>query len=71
MMKFVIALALVFVTPMVYAGECVGGQCSVRSRVVNVTKEVVSVPVRATRKVVSATRNIGRNTVCRVRNILR
>jgi hypothetical protein len=71
MIKFVIALVLTFVGSSVYAGECANGKCLVRSRVVNVTREVVSVPVTVTRKVVDTTRNFGRRSVSRVRDIVR
>ena len=71
MIKFVIALVLTFVSSSVYAGECASGRCPVRSRVVNVTREVISVPVVVTRKAVEATRTIGRRTVSRVRDVVR
>jgi len=72
MMKFVMVLALMLAGSSVYAGEWANGKCSVlRSRVVNVTKEVVSVPVVVTRRTVEATRNVGRKTVNRVRNVVR
>jgi hypothetical protein len=71
MIKFVIALVLTFVGSSVYAGECASGRCPVRSRVVNVTREVISVPVVVTRKAVEATRTIGRRTVSRVRDVVR
>lgn len=72
MIKFVIALVLAScVGSSVYAGECVSGRCNVRSRVVNVTKEVISVPVVVTRKAVEVTRTVGRRTVSRVRDIVR
>jgi hypothetical protein len=71
MIKFVIALVLTFVGSSVYAGECASGRCPVRSRVVNITREVVSVPVTVTRKVVDTTRNFGRRTVSRVRDVVR
>jgi hypothetical protein len=67
MIKFVVALVLAVVGSSVYAGECAGGRCHVRNRVVNVTKEVISVPVVVTRKAVETTRTIGRRTVSRVR----
>lgn len=71
MAKFIVALTLALISSSVYAGECSSGRCNVRSRVVNVTREVVSVPVTVTKKVVNATRNVGRRTVARVRNIVR
>jgi hypothetical protein len=54
-----------------YAGECVSGNCTLRSRSVNVTKEVISVPVTITRRTVEATRNVGRRTLNRVRSTVR
>jgi hypothetical protein len=71
MIKFVIVLLLTFIGSSIYAGECTNGKCLVRSRVVNVTREVVSVPVTVTRKVVDTTRNFGRRSVSRVRDIVR
>ena len=72
MMKFVMIVALMLVGSSTYAGECANGKCSVlRSRVVNVTKEVVNVPVVVVRRSVEATRNVGRKTVNRVRNVVR
>lgn len=72
MKNFVIAATLVFgMVGSSYAGECVNGSCLLRSRVVNVTREVISVPVTVTRRTVQATRNVGRKTVNRVRDIVR
>lgn len=72
MKNFVIATMLVLgVVSSSYGGECVNGSCLLRSRVVNVTREVISVPVTVTRRTVEATRNVGRKTVNRVRNIVR
>lgn len=72
MLKYVLMLMLVATGSFVSAGECANGACKlVRSKVVNVTKEVVSLPVVVTRKTVDVTRNIGRKTVSRVRNIVR
>lgn len=72
MKNLVIATMLVLgVVGSSYGGECVNGSCLLRSRVVNVTREVISVPVTVTRRTVEATRNIGRKTVNRVRNIVR
>jgi hypothetical protein len=72
MKNFVIAAMLVLgMVGSTYGGECVNGSCLLRSRVVNVTREVVSVPVTVTRRTVEATRNVGRKTVNRVRNIVR
>lgn len=72
MKNLVIATMLVLgVVGSSHGGECVNGSCLLRSRVVNVTREVISVPVTVTRRTVEATRNIGRKTVNRVRNIVR
>lgn len=72
MMKYVLMVVLAITGSSLYAGECANGRCSVvRSRVVNVTREVVSVPVTVTRRTVEATRNVGRKTVNRVRSIVR
>jgi hypothetical protein len=71
MMKFALVFALMFVGSSAFAGECVGGNCTLRSRVVNVTREVIAVPVTVTRRTVEATRNVGRKTVARVRSVVR
>jgi hypothetical protein len=72
MKSFVIAAMIVLgMVGSSYGGECVNGSCLLRSRVVNVTREVISVPVTVTRRTVEATRNVGRKTVNRVRNIVR
>ncbi len=71
MTKFALVVALMTVGSFGYAGECASGKCLVRSRVVNVTREVVSVPVTVTRKVVDTTRTFGRRSVSRVRDIVR
>lgn len=71
MTKFALVVALMTVGSFGYAGECASGKCLVRSRVVNVTREVVSVPVTVTRRTVDATRNVGRKTVSRIRNTVR
>lgn len=72
MKNFVIAVMVVLgIAGSSYGGECVSGSCLLRSRVVDVTREVISVPVTVTRKTVQATRNVGRKTVNRVRNIVR
>jgi hypothetical protein len=71
MIKFVFLFALMFLGSSAYAGECANGSCTLRSRVVNVTREVVSVPVTVTRRTVEATRNVGRRTVARVRSVVR
>lgn len=54
-----------------YAGECVSGYCSLRSRAVTVSREVIQVPVTVTRRTVEVTRNLGRKSVNRVRNVVR
>jgi len=72
MKNFVIAAMIVLgMVGSSYGGECVNGSCLLRSRVVNVTREVVSVPVTVTRRTVEATRNVGRKTVNRCRSIVR
>jgi hypothetical protein len=71
MMKFALVFALMFVGSSAFAGECVSGHCTLRSRVVNVTQEVIAVPVAVTRRTVEATRNVGRRTVARVRSVVR
>ena len=67
----VLALVVSVSSSVVSAGECVGGTCSLRSRAVTVTREIVSVPVQVTRRTVEVTRNVGRRTLSRVRNIVR
>lgn len=71
MKNVMLALTLMLIGSSAYAGECTNGYCGLRSRVVNVTREVVSVPVNVTRRTVEATRNVGRRTVARVRNVVR
>ena len=71
MIKFVMMLLLMVAGTSVYAGECANGNCTLRSRSVNVTREIVNVPVTVTRRTVEATRNVGRKTVNRVRSIVR
>jgi len=71
MIKFVMVVLLIVAGSSVYAGECVTGNCNLRSRTVNVTREIVNVPVAVTRRTVEATRNVGRKTVNRVRSIVR
>lgn len=71
MMKFALVFALMILGSSAYAGECTNGTCTLRSRVVNVAKEVVSVPVQVTRRTVQANRNMGRKTVARVRSVVR
>ena len=70
-MKYILMIALACVSNFTFAGECVNGSCSLRSRVVNVTREVVNVPVQVTRRTVETTRNVGRRTVARVRSVVR
>ncbi len=72
MKNFVIAAMLVLgMVGSSYGGECVNGSCLLRSRVVNVTREVISVPVTVTRRTVEATRNVGRKAVNRCRSVVR
>jgi len=72
MKNILLLIALMFVGSVSYAGECVNGSCKVlRSRAVNVTKEVVQVPVTVTRRTVEATRNVGRKTAARIRSVVR
>ena len=71
MIKFVIALLLIVAGTSSFAGECVSGNCSLRSRTVNVTREIVNVPVTVTRRTVQATRNVGCKVVNRCRSIVR
>lgn len=68
---FAIVLALMVAGSSAYGGECASGKCTLRSRTVNVTKEIISVPVIVTRRTVDATRNVGRKTVSRIRNTVR
>jgi hypothetical protein len=72
MKNALLVIALMFVGSVSFAGECANGSCRVvRSRAVNVTREVVQVPVTVTRRTVEATRNLGHKTVARVRSIVR
>lgn len=71
MIKYVLVVALMICGSSVFAGECANGNCSLRSRAVNVTREIISVPVEVTRRTVEATRNVGRRTVARVRSVVR
>jgi hypothetical protein len=65
-------VVLAVVGSSVSAGECANGSCrNFRSKVVNVTQEIISVPVIVTRKTVDVTRQLSRRTVNRVRNIVR
>lgn len=71
MKNLLLVIALMSVSSASFAGECVTGNCPLRSRVVSVTKEVISVPVTVTRRTVEATRNFGRRTFVRVRDTVR
>lgn len=71
MMKYVCMVAVMVLGSSAYAGECVGGNCLLRSRTVNVTRELITVPVTVTKRTVEATRNVGRRSVARVRNVVR
>lgn len=71
MIKFVMMLLLMVAGSSVYAGECANGNCTLRSRSVNVTREIVNVPVTVTRKTVQATRNLGCKTINRCRSVVR
>lgn len=71
MKNLLLVIALLCVGSTSMAGECANGNCTLRSRVVNVTKEVIEVPVAVTRRTVEATRNVGRRSVARVRSIVR
>ena len=54
-----------------YAGECVSVDCTLRSRAVTVTREIIQVPLTVTRRTVEATRNVGRKTFHKVRSVVR
>lgn len=71
MIKSFLVLLLIVAGSSVYAGECVNGNCTLRSRSVNVTREVVNVPVTVTRRTVQATRNVGSKAVNRCRSVVR
>ena len=72
MKNFLLVIALLCVGSTSMAGECANGSCSlIRSRAVNVTRELVDVPVAVTRRTVEATRNFGRRSVARVRSVVR
>ena len=71
MTKLILVAALMICGSSTFAGECANGKCAVRSRVVNVTREVVSVPVVVTRRTVEATHNFGRRSTVRVRSVVR
>lgn len=72
-MKNIICLVMIMLGMIssVYAGECQTGNCKLRSRVVTVSREVISVPVNITRRSVETTRNFGRKTLTRVRDSVR
>lgn len=70
-MRYILAVAFILTSSTVFAGECANGKCSLRSRTVNVTREIVQVPVQVTRRTVEATRNAGRKTVSRIRDVVR
>lgn len=71
-MKSVVLSALLVVFGSVaFGGDCANGTCSLRSRSVNVTREVVKVPVEVTRKTVEVTRNTARRLGSRVRSVVR
>lgn len=69
-MKYIMLVLAMLFGSVSYAGECSNGSCRVGSRVVNVTKEVVRVPVNVTRRAVTATTNVARGTVRTVRNFV-
>lgn len=71
MIKSFLVLLLIVAGSSVYAGECATGNCTLRSRTVNVTREIVNVPVTVTRRTVQATRNVGSKVVNRVRSVVR
>lgn len=70
-MKYMIMIAMMFVSSYSFGGECINGTCNLRSRAVNVTREIVSVPIQVTKRTVEATRNLGRKSVARVRSVVR
>jgi hypothetical protein len=71
-MKYLVMFTVLMIGSSAYAGECVNGSCrNFRNKIVNVTQEIISVPVVVTRKTVDVTRQLGRKTVNRVRNIVR
>lgn len=72
MKNLLLIIALICMGSTAWAGECANGVCSVRrSRAVNVTREIVNVPVQITKRTVNTVRNVGQRTVNRVRNITR
>jgi len=71
-MKYLVMFTVLMIGSSACAGECVNGSCrNFRSKIVNVTQEIISVPVVVTRKTVDVTRQLGRKTINRVRNIVR
>lgn len=70
-MKYIIMIAIILTGSICSAGECVNGVCNLRSRTVNVARDIIGVPVQVTRRTVEATRNVGRRTVARVRSVVR
>jgi len=71
MTKWILVAALMVCGTSTFAGDCENGKCSLRSRTVNVTREVVCAPVVVTRRTVEATRNVGRRSTVRVRSVVR
>lgn len=53
------------------AGDCPNNNCTIRSRAVTVTREIVAVPVEVTRRTVDVTRKVGRKTFTKVRDVVR
>ena len=56
MKNFILVIALSLVSSTIFANDCGGGRCrtplkTTASKVVNVTRNIVSVPVRVTRNV--------------------
>jgi hypothetical protein len=71
MIKFVMMLLLMVAGTSSMAGECTNGKCTLRSRTVNVTREIVAVPVTVTRRTVQTTLNVGSRAVNRCRSVVR
>lgn len=67
---FVIMMLVLSVVP-VSGGECANGNCRLRSRVINTTQEIVSVPVTVTRNTLDSARNVGRRVISKTRNVMR
>jgi hypothetical protein len=70
-MRFLALVVALMLCGNAYANDCSSGNCNLRSRVVNTTKEVISVPVVVTRKTIETTRNVGRRLTSRVRSVVR